>query len=97
MNCASRLRSTAGCLSGRCIPVTNSRILLPGVQNADDFDGSGRNAVNHDIVRVNDDFPGSGDPAMAIKIGVLGKRRGRALDFLEQVECCGGVSFCDVA
>lgn len=75
----------------------NSRILLPGMQNADDFDGSGRNAVNHDIVRVNDDFPGPGDPSMAIKIGMLGKRGGRAFDFLEQVECCGGVSFCDIA
>lgn len=77
--------------------MVNLRVLLPGVQNADDSDGIGGNASNHYVVRVHDNFSGHGDAAMAIKIGMLGKCRGRAFDFLEQVECCSGVSFCDVA
>ncbi len=52
--------------------------------------------INHDVVGMDNDFPGTGDPAESVKVGVTWKGRGSRFDGRMQVTGRNGVTVSDV-
>lgn len=65
------------------------------MQYVQDFDPVGH-PINHDVVGMDNDFPGTGDLAEAIKVGVTWKGRGSRFDGGVQLTGRNGVTVSDV-
>ena len=73
------------------------RVLLTSVQHAQDLDSSGRYAVDHDVVRMRDDFPGAGDPTRTKHVRMLRGGQHRGLNLSPELARGSGVVLCDEA
>ncbi len=70
-------------------------IRLSSVQKVENLDPVGY-PINHDVVGMDNNFPGAGDPAEAIKAGVTWKGRGSRFDRGVQLTGRNGVTVSDV-
>jgi len=68
-----------------------------GVEDAEDLDGVGADAVGEDVGGVGDDeFAGAWDAAGAAHGGIRGEQVGGAEDFLDETAGGGGIVFGDI-